>query len=1352
MPPKKGIVKSGNAGNSSKATKPPVDSTKPDEKPLFPPGYKYPLSLLHERCQQNGWEKPSVETRKSSNGYSFSVILSRVNKKTSERETVRMDPHPPKVLPTAIEARHWGATYALYRFCNGIQLKMVLPPGPRDYWVELAEERKKAPEHQQWMYDADPFAARRAVNERQTKAAAKQEERSNPSEALNNTRPGTSREFTNAPEVKMATTLREFVERSIKKAKAGDPASSTLQSGDVAKLQQQLRTLGFNANQVRNVTTALSQPSPITFSLLSSQQPLQACIEYLILHIPECDLPKRFIPDQNASGSFVTGAHSGSDDLTRRWMQEKAVKQGGFPVQAVQECMEHCKTMDDWPLLIRLLNKKLAGEAIDDLSSPFKFSAELEAIDEEEVETMNGRFEASNEIYLPAPMAPLQLHVTVPPERALPKEGEPPPMYITSIEVAAYVRLHILRRLLLAIKNGTFADPSESFVMASIRILEEEWAHIQDHGPPDMSSILRYLLPRQDDAEALEEKVPEVPTGVLRRPQRPTQRRRHRIDSRSDDMIKEEFHRMCADPRYKQMMSARERLPAFQAKHQFLKCLSTNQCVVIVGETGCGKTTQLPQFILDSLITSGAGSRASIIVTQPRRLSALGVASRVSSERLDDGSVGYAIRGESKQDERTKLLFCTTGVVLRRLASGDKLQDVTHVVVDEVHERSVDGDLLLLQLKELMKRHKDLKVVLMSATINHQIFVDYFNNAPLLTIPGFTHPVTDIYVEDVLPLLPYRPASGRGSKRLSDAQNQELDEYKTRGLDEDVINAIHNITKSDRIDYELVAAIVNHIVKTAEDRAGILIFLPGVQEIRQCIESLRSVPNAKLFPLHANLSSEEQRAVFAPTSSWKIIAATNVAETSITIDDIVYVIDCGKVKETQYDPQLGLTKLVEQWVTRAAAKQRRGRAGRTRPGFCYKVYTRRQEERFDAFPVPEIKRVPLESVSLTVKVLHEDVKTFLSRALDPPDMAAMEHSLKVLKQLSAIDENEDITPLGQHLAALPLDLRLGKMLILATIFQCLNPVLTVAACVSSKPLFFSPHDKREEASQARERLAYANSDLLTDVHAYEECFRLRQEGASQSAIRSFCDEARILTSLPCNFISPSTVRDITSLRNELFSALSSLDFVPPGSSPQSAELNTNSTNTNLIKAVILGGLWPRVARVHLPRSAIKFDRVQAGTVQRENTAKQFKFFDITTARSTSETDEAQSNRVFLHPSSVLFGQAVWKSPFVTYFQKQMTSKVWLRDATEVPMYALLLFGGLVSVNHIGGGLTVGDQEAFIKLKAWPRIGVLVNQLRRLLDVQLARAIDDGTSLTMGSNNPVVQAMLALLTGDGLSTD
>lgn len=1337
MPPRKGVVKSGNAGNSSKINKnsgagsPSQSASAEQENPLFPPGSKYPLSLLHERCQKSGWDKPTVETRKHGNDWSFVVIISRLDKKTSQTESVRLEPHPPYLRPTALEARHWGATYALYRFCNALQLNRVLPPGPRDYWTELVAEHKNAPEHMKWMYDADPFAARRAVDERQAKAAQNRQQGNSKDSTTQ-----VSKEFAHSPEVRMTTELRDLVEGVVKKGNAlyfgDDPIPSVLPADAIPTVTQQLGHLGFKSNHIRTTLAFLSKPSPLGGNLLNSMSPLEACIEHLVLHLPECDLPERFFPGNNSSDPFIVSGHSGSDDLAKRWVEEKIIKEAGFPAHTVKQCTaDRQYSLTNMDLLVASLDHRLLGEDAGAQANPDDIML-VNVVDglrsnEDEVEALGAHFVDANHISMPLFSAPVELHILLP-SCSNHSFHSYPPVYITSKSVPPYMRLHLLAQLLQEMKQDGFIEPGEGLLMATMRVLEEQWARVQSNGSPDVSEVLKFLIPSPPSS-------PTMHTAALRTGRNTTARHkiRHRGDSRSNAQVKLDFDKLCQSQAYLTMLSVRRRLPAFAAKDNFLSLLESNRVVVVVGETGCGKTTQLPQFILDSLIMSGHGAEASIIVTQPRRISAVSVAARVSSERIDDGSVGYAIRGETKHSQETKLLFCTTGVVLRRLGSGDGLKDVTHIVVDEVHERSVDGDFLLLELKELLARHPTLKVVLMSATINHETFVKYFNNAPMLTIPGFTHPITDMYLEDYISSLSYKATSAKPNRKESDEEKHAFRDYcSSKGLSEESTSAIQNIMQAERIDYQLIAAVVQHIVATSQ-KGGILIFLPGVQEIRSCIEVIRGMvgEKAEILPLHANLSNDEQLAVFGDTKRWKIIVATNVAETSITIEDVIYVVDSGKVKETGYDPESGLSLLKEKWVTRAAARQRRGRAGRTQPGVCYKLYTRKQEEKMGRFPIPEILRTPLESISLTVKVMREseDVKHFLNRAIDPPEVSAMDKAWNVLEELGAIDADGHLTALGRHVSMLPVDLRLGKMLVLGTIFQVIDPILTVVACLSSKPLFINPMDKRDEATQARLRFGEDKSDLLTDVNAYSECMRLQSEGKNHKALRHFCEE---------NFISTAAVREITSLRRDFLSSLSDLGFIPRSATASSQELNTNSANTNIIKAVILGGLWPRVVQVHLPRSAIKFDKVQAGTVQRENTAKEYKMHDLT------------DGRVFLHPSSVLFGESTWKSPFLAYFQKQMTSKIFIRGATQVPMYALLLFGGPVSVNHIGGGLTVGKGGSIVKLKAWPRIGILVNQLRRLLDAQLQQCIEEGSMLSTSQHSAVANAMIALLANDGLS--
>ncbi|EKM84037.1 hypothetical protein AGABI1DRAFT_51702 [Agaricus bisporus var. burnettii JB137-S8] len=1318
MPPRRGIVKSGNAGNSSKSTSKAIDSSiaKPDnekEKPLFPPGSKFPLSLLHEKCQKRGWEKPIVDTpRHGEQGYSFVLNLVRINKKTSEREIVRLSPHPPYYRPSIMEARQWGATYALYRFENGFPINRVLPPGPRDYWNELATEHKSAPEHLQWMYAADPFAALQMVRNRQEKVAQSKEAGSRPSGSKQST---ISSMHSDTPEVKMAALLRVKVEKAIKEGfdLYGNDSSSALDEQVIAQVSAQLKTLGFQEPQIKKATLFLSQQSPLLGKLLKTLRPFEAVMEYLLLYMPECDLPSRFLPVANSSKSFISSAHSGTSGVKKRWMEDKAVKEAGWPIHAVQEFTGDSDVLNDWPLLLVKLGNKLLG--IEDKKSQDQALPSF-AFDEDELLSLGAVHINDGYYELPALIAPLTLHIFFNTSKGYPRPFYSP-MFITSAHVPPYIRLHILSCVLSAVNCiPNSEDTNGSLALTLINVMDEEWARLEDNGPPDISTVMTNMLPEEETIDA----PATMPFRKEREPLPP-----NRSKAKSALRTSKQSNILST------ISEMRRRLPAFKARRDFLNYLLQNRAVVVVGETGSGKTTQLPQYILESYEEESWGHTEApyIIVTQPRRISAISVAQRVSNERGNDGTVGYAIRGSSNHGKTTRLLFCTTGVILRRLSNGDQLQNVSHVVVDEVHERSLDGDFLLLALKQLLRSHLKLKVVLMSATINHGVFAEYFGCAPVLAIPGITHPVTDIYLEDIVSI------TGYSIGQLKDIDNKKLDElrfYHGDDFSDETLAVIHNLTSSGNIDYQLIATLLAHIIEKHE-RGGVLIFLPGVNEIKRCIDTIKSRVNPAqidAFPLHANLSIEEQNRVFRTSSKWKVIASTNVAETSITIDDIVYVIDSGKVKETRYMPDKDLTRLEEVLIARASARQRRGRAGRTHPGLCFKLYTRHTESAtMEEFSKPEILRVPLEQVSLSAKAMNEEgnVTKLLGQVIDPPDSATVMKAWQSLQELGAIDSQDRLTPLGRHIAMIPLDVRLAKMLVLGTIFHCLNPILSITALLSSKPFYISVDpDRRDEASQTRMKFNTENSDLLTQFEIFDQCRKLKELGKD---LRSFCKE---------NFISMTTLQDVFNLRREFCAALEERGFLPPQCDPMDPTLNLHSENSNLLKAIILGGLWPRVVRVHLPRAAIKFDQLQSGTIQRDNTAREFKMFDL------------REGRVFIHPGSVLFHCASWKSPFLVYFHKYQSSKIFLSDATEVPMYALLLFGGSLSIDHVKGGLNVSSGDAFLRLKAWPRIGVLVNQLRQLLDLLLTSCIEDGSGLNEAQNHPVIGAMLDLLTHDGMT--
>ena len=422
---------------------------------------------------------------------------------------------------------------------------------------------------------------------------------------------------------------------------------------------------------------------------------------------------------------------------------------------------------------------------------------------------------------------------------------------------------------------------------------------------------------------------------------------------------------------YRKMIDQRSRLPAYEMRAEIIGIIQDAQVVVISGETGCGKTTQVPQIVLDWMIRQGQGAECNMVCTQPRRISAMGVAERIASERVEKvgETVGYQIRLETRRSAKTRLLLCTTGVLLRRLQCDPLLEGVSHIFVDEIHERDLNTDFLLIILRGLIKKRPRVKLVLMSATLNALQFAEYFSATtgsatPIVEIPGRAFPVKDFYLEDALELTGHRidathecaykgGTSGRGGDRggrvgggagsggpREAPKRPTARELKKKfpSLSEQTIRSLVAVDEA-LINYELIEALVGHIAENSADGA-ILIFLPGLMEIQTLYEKLQcsaAEKSLQVFALHSSLSTAEQKAIFThpPKGIRKVVVATNIAETSITIDDVVYVIDAGRVKENQYDHEKNMAMLVETWVSLASAKQRRGRAGRVQAGVAY---------------------------------------------------------------------------------------------------------------------------------------------------------------------------------------------------------------------------------------------------------------------------------------------------------------------------------------------------------------------------------------------------------------------------------
>ncbi len=439
--------------------------------------------------------------------------------------------------------------------------------------------------------------------------------------------------------------------------------------------------------------------------------------------------------------------------------------------------------------------------------------------------------------------------------------------------------------------------------------------------------------------------------------------------------------------------------------------------------------------------------------------------------------------------------------------------------------------------------------------------------------------------------------------------------------------------------------------------------MPGSMEISRTLDHLRSIPNLHALPLHASLLSVEQRRVFphAPAGKRKVIVATNVAETSITIDDIVAVIDTGRVKETSFDPQNNMRKLEEVWASRAACKQRRGRAGRVQAGKCYKLYTRNAEmSKMAERPEPEIRRVPLEQLCLSVRAMGiKDVDAFLASALTPPESMAVDGALDLLGRMGALD-GDDLTALGRHLSMIPADLRCGKLMVYGATFGCLDACVSIAAILTVKSPFVSPQEKREEAKAARSKFAKNEGDLIGDLKAFEEWDKMVRDkryfpchptillsdtdssSFGQGEIRNWCSQ---------NFLSYQTLQDISSNRTQYLTSLRELNFIP--SSPSAlTSLNKHNSNTALLRSLCAGAFNPQLARIDLPDK--KFAASISGAVELDPEAKTIKYFN------------QENGRVFVHPSSTVFDAQGFPGGcvFMSYFNKMATSKVFIRDLTR----------------------------------------------------------------------------------------
>ncbi|KAI4281954.1 MAG: hypothetical protein L6R38_003297 [Xanthoria sp. 2 TBL-2021] len=657
---------------------------------------------------------------------------------------------------------------------------------------------------------------------------------------------------------------------------------------------------------------------------------------------------------------------------------------------------------------------------------------------------------------------------------------------------------------------------------------------------------------------------------------------------RAEDGPNNAFSGQPLSEKYFSILKTRRGLPVHAQRDEFLKMYQKSQILIFVGETGSGKTTQIPQFVLFD--DQPNIQRKLVACTQPRRVAAMSVAQRVADEmdvKLGE-EVGYNIRFEDVTGPKTILKYMTDGMLLREAMNDNDLKRYSTIILDEAHERTLATDTLMGLLKEVIQRRPDLKIVVMSATLDAQKFQSYFNDAPLLAVPGRTHPVEIFY------------------------------------------------TQAPERDYVEAALRTVLQIHATEPEGDILLFLTGEEEIEDACrkinlevdEMIREVDAGplKVYPLYGTLPPMQQQRIFDPAPASRIpggrpgrkcIVSTNIAETSLTIDGIVYVVDPGFSKQKVYNPRIRVESLLVSAISKASAQQRAGRAGRTRPGKCFRLYTE------DAFKkeliettYPEILRSNLSSTVLDLKKLGIDDLVHFD-LMDPPAPETLMRALEELNYLACLDDDGELTALGQLASEFPLDPALAVMLISSPEFYCSNEILSLTALLSVPQIFVRPASARKRADEMKALFAHPDGDHLTMLNVYH-AFKSPQ---AQENPKQWCHD---------HFLSLRALQSADNVRLQLKRIMESREVELMSTPFEDKKYYEN------IRRALVAGFFMQVA--------------------------------MKDAGSKTYVTVKDNQNVLLHPSTVLQTESEW----LVYNEFVLTTKNFVRTVTTVRAEWLLV--------------------------------------------------------------------------------
>ncbi|WWC86282.1 uncharacterized protein L201_001155 [Kwoniella dendrophila CBS 6074] len=622
-----------------------------------------------------------------------------------------------------------------------------------------------------------------------------------------------------------------------------------------------------------------------------------------------------------------------------------------------------------------------------------------------------------------------------------------------------------------------------------------------------------------------------------------------------------------AEKKAQTIQETRNSLPIYEFRDELLEAIAEHQVLVVVAETGSGKTTQLPQYLYEAGYCKNG---MKVGCTQPRRVAAMSVAARVAEEmgcRLGQ-EVGYSIRFEDMTSDKTALKYMTDGMLLREFLTDPELSTYSALVIDEAHERTLSTDILFGLIKDIARFRPELRLLISSATLNAQKFADFFDQAPIFDVPGRRYPVDMFY------------------------------------------------TKQPEANYMHAAVTTILQIHTTQPKGDILLFLTGQDEIEAAEENLKEtmyalgdkVPELIIAPIYANLPSEMQSKIFEPTpeGARKVVLATNIAETSITIDGVVYVIDPGFVKQNNYNPKTGMSSLVVEPISRASAQQRAGRAGRVGAGKAFRLYTKwafKNELLQDT--IPEIQRTNLGTVVLMLKSLGiNDVLNF--DFLDKPPAETIIRSFELLYALGALNHKGELTRLGRRMAEFPVDPMLSKAIINSENYKCTHEVLTIISMLQeSGSLLYRPKDKRVHADKAHKNFIKPGGDHFTLLNIFEQW-------SESNYSQQWCYE---------NFIQFKSLGRVRDIRDQLAQLCDRVEVV----------IESTPNEIVPVQKAITAGYFYNTARI---------DKGGGYRTTKNN------------------------HSVYVHPSSCLIGMQP-PPRFILYYELVLTSKEYMRQCMPI---------------------------------------------------------------------------------------